>query len=144
MKGRGDYILYMDRRNFTNSGMREPCHGTDHRMVRTVLRGEGALHNRRYGWGQARWPIQPNAEQSQNEGGGSLCRAQRRGNQDAVYNEVAVVWDPTGDLAAIRQARGTTEVTWGDRTVGQAGTSEVPEIFAGRQTEMGDRRGRGY
>ena len=69
MKGRGDYILYMDRRNFTNSGMREPCHGTDHRMVRTVLRGEGALHNRRYGWVQARWPIQPNAERSQNKGG---------------------------------------------------------------------------
>ena len=73
MKGRGDYIFYMERCNFTNACMREPCHGTDHRMVRTVLRGEGALHNRRYGWGQARWPIQPNAEQSQNEGGGAFA-----------------------------------------------------------------------
>ena len=36
-----DYILYMDRRNFTNAGKREPHHGTDHRMIYAVQQGEG-------------------------------------------------------------------------------------------------------
>ena len=46
--GRGNYILSTDRRNFTNTGMREPRHGTDHRMILAVIRGEGALRNSCY------------------------------------------------------------------------------------------------
>ena len=66
--GRGEYILSTDRRNFTNTGMKEPLHGTDHIMILALLQGEGALCNRRYRQGQTCWPIQPKAEQPQTKG----------------------------------------------------------------------------
>ena len=45
--GRGNYILSSDRENFTNTGVGEAMIHTYHRMVLVVLRGEGALQNRR-------------------------------------------------------------------------------------------------
>ena len=41
VKRRGYYILSADRRNFANTGLSEPCHGMDHRMILEVLRGGG-------------------------------------------------------------------------------------------------------
>ena len=57
--GRGEYSLFIDRNNFTNAGMQESRHGTDHRMTLTVLRGYEALRNRRYRKGRTCWPIRP-------------------------------------------------------------------------------------
>ena len=46
--GRGYYILSTERCNFNNTGLREPRHGTDHRMILAVIQGEGALLNHCY------------------------------------------------------------------------------------------------
>ena len=41
--GQEKYVLSTDIHNFTNAGLREALHRTDHRMVLVVLRGEEAL-----------------------------------------------------------------------------------------------------
>ena len=48
MTGKGDYILRMDRRSFSNVRVKGAHLLTDHWMVLAVLQGEGALHNCRY------------------------------------------------------------------------------------------------
>ena len=58
--GRGYYILSMDRSSFVNSGLLETRHGIDYRLILVVLRGEGALRNRRCRRVQTRWPIRTN------------------------------------------------------------------------------------
>ena len=66
--GRGGYILSTDRHNFTNTGLQESRHGTDHKIILAMLRGEVALCNRRYRQGRTRCPIQPKTALPQTKG----------------------------------------------------------------------------
>ena len=66
--GRGYCILSTDRRNFTNAGLQESCHGTDHNIILAMLQGEGALRNCRYIRGRTCWTIQPKAARHQTKG----------------------------------------------------------------------------
>ena len=52
------------------------------------------------------------------------------------------ILDLTVDLAARRQASGTTAGTENKRMGGQVGTSGVPDIIVMGQTEMGEGSGR--
>ena len=64
-----------------------------------------------------------------NRGGGSLYGALRAYQQDAAANIVAGVLDLPGDLAAGRQASGTTEGTEGECAGGETGTSVGPVLL---------------
>ena len=66
--GRGNYILISDRDRFVKAKMREARLYTDHRMVLSVLRGEGALKNRRYVVGRMLWPLAAPTVRMQMEG----------------------------------------------------------------------------
>ena len=69
------------------------------------------------------------------QGRSSLIGSQRVDRQDVKANKGVGVLDLPGDLAASRQASGTTWGTSGERTGVQESMLEVPEIFAGQQTE---------
>ena len=60
VKVRGDYFLSTYRISFVYTRLQETLHGTDHRLILVVLRGEGALHKCRYQRGRTIWPIRPN------------------------------------------------------------------------------------
>ena len=57
MMGRGDYVLGMRIHIFFNAGIREAQMHTDHRMVLSELRGEGAQHNVAYLLRRRFWSI---------------------------------------------------------------------------------------
>ena len=65
---RGGYILSTYRRRFTKAGLQVTRHGTDHRLILAVLRGEGALCNHRYQQGRNLWPIQTKSVRPQTKG----------------------------------------------------------------------------
>ena len=76
--------------------------------------------------------------------GSSLLRYQRRGHQYDATNKGAGVLDIPGDLEASRQASGTIAGTEGEHMGGQSGTSEVPDIFAGKQIATFEGSGIGH
>ena len=59
-----------------------------------------------------------------------------------MYNEGVGILDLTVDLAARRQASGTTAGTENKHMGVQIGTSGVPDIIVKGQTEMGEGSGR--
>ena len=70
--------------------------------------------------------------------GSSFIGAQSGFHQDVAENEFMGVLDLPGDHADSGQASGTTEGIEGENMGGQAGTSEVPDIFLGQQTSTGE------
>ena len=70
--GRGYYILSTDSISFSNAELQETHHGTDHRLILAVLRGERALCNRCYRWGRMCCPIRTKSIRPHTEGGQPL------------------------------------------------------------------------
>ena len=67
VKGRGEYVLSTDMQRFLNAGLMEARLYTDHRMVLTVIQGEGVLRNRRYVGGRTQWKLAPSTVRPQKE-----------------------------------------------------------------------------
>ena len=57
--GAGGLCPQNGQAKFSDVGLREAILHTNHRMVLTVLRGEGALRNHRYQQGRTLWTIKP-------------------------------------------------------------------------------------
>ena len=73
MTGRCDYFLSTERSSFFIVGLRETRHGTDHRLILAVLRGQGVLRNFRFRRGRTRWPIRPKLICPQTDGGAAFA-----------------------------------------------------------------------
>ena len=75
--GRGDFILSTDRRSFFNAGLQETRHGTDHRIILAVLRGEEALRNCCYLMGADLLVNMAEGNTSPDRGGGQPLRVSK-------------------------------------------------------------------
>ena len=94
----GNYILCINRHNFSNAGIREACISTDHRIVLAVIRGEGAHRNGAYLRKRICCPIKPRTLRPLTEGEAEFAE---------LKGEVERVQRPTK-----AQAPWITQETW--------------------------------